>query len=185
MLNKWTAMTLIIAGCFSTTAAYAEGWALGNTSGGTLASTGDVLDATGRVIGHLVVATPGSKVTTTAAVAPTNTTLMAEILRDVLIARRAELEKELAIAVEQKRISETQRAQLKAELDAALAADAAEKLQQSLSFDEALAFARRLDTVTAKVCAVSAIQVPPLLVGDPHSGPQRIVLSETIIGHLR
>lgn len=173
-----TLLLAIIANCIVITSVLAQGL-ISDVVKGTLNATGEIIDASGRVVGHLTVGAPDKKVKATTTV---STVTMPVVLTDILTTRRLFLERQLE---QSKGLTAEQIADFRAQIDRIIAADAQAKLRAAITFEEALALAKDLDEVSGKVASVTQTKITPLIVVDPASGVQRIAVTETVFQRIQ
>jgi hypothetical protein len=149
-----------------------------NAIAGTVDALGNVVDGTGRIVGRVIA--PGSS-SSTSVVTTSGDTLLLGNTNDVygysLDTRLGDLRKAINTAENGSRITNSQAADLRIDLDRIAKDEIDAQRDQVMTFDEALSIARDLDGVNGKLATMTNSQTFGQLVVLDGSGVARIFVT--------
>lgn len=150
----------------------------GNLISGTVNAAGEIIDTSGKVVGRVVTDGTGLVV---GAPTPTTTTEIVtvgpatDVYRYTIDTRTSDLRSAILAAEAQGKLTASQSAELRADLDRIAAAEAGARLSNGLTFDEAISIARDLDATNVRFGnLISITPYRPLIVEA--AGTQRMVV---------
>lgn len=159
--------------------------AAGDIVSGTIDAAGNIIDASGRVIGSVAGGTAnlaGAAVSTAGNLTGTAVGTTADVLDASLGYRRSEIERTLSAELAAGRLTATQVAEVRAELDRIAQAEAAARLSGNVfTFDEAVIIGRDLDTLGTRIhTIVPTVSYAPLVVVN--EGTPRLLINARKMG---